>query len=150
RRATTLRFDPAPDRLEASMAQFTLDIAPQQARSLFVEIRCSGDGCEGTEKAPLDSRQARHFFRALREARRALRQSASRAASIVTSNDIFNEAVRRSISDLYMLATDTPEGPVPYAGLPWYSTVFGRDALITAMQMLWADPEFARGVLLHL
>src|SRR4029450_5563997 len=92
----------------------------------------------------------RNFFIALRDARRAIRASVSRAASVATSNSIFNEAVRRSVADLYLLVTNTPEGPFPYAGIPWFSTVFGRDALITALQTLWLDPEIARGVLGHL
>jgi len=141
-RFTTLSFDPAPDQLTARSALFTLTLAPKESRSLFLEINC---GTEGINHPP---RYA--FFSALRDARRALRNSSSRAASITTSNEIFNEAVRRSISDLYMLTTDTPEGPYPYAGIPWFSTVFGRDALITALQTLWLDPELARGVLLHL
>lgn len=142
RRETRLRFDPAPAIVEPRRAIFDLDLPPGGRAVLHIEIRTDAD-------PPAES-ASMCFFKDIRYARRELRYAASRAASIATSNEIFNEAVRRSVSDLYMLVTETPEGPYPYAGIPWYSTAFGRDAIITALQMLWLDPEIARGVLSYL
>ena len=144
-RSTRLRFEPAPSSLSSlssDQALFELELAPHKSRSLFIDIDCA------EEPLQLPTRHA--FFSSVRGARRSLRSFSSRAASIETSNEIFNEAVRRSVSDLYMLMTETPQGLYPYAGIPWFSTVFGRDALITAWQMLWLDPSIASGVLRHL
>jgi glycogen debranching enzyme len=141
-RQLRLRFDPAPTKLGGGQALFELGVEPNKIQRIFLEMRCDPE--QSKVPATMD------FFDALIDSRRALRKSASRAASVATSNDIFNEGVRRSISDLYMLVTDTPEGPYPYAGIPWFSTVFGRDALITALETLWLDPAIACGVLNHL
>ncbi len=89
-------------------------------------------------------------FRGLLAHRREMRRSTAGAASVETSNDIFNEVLCQSMADLNMLMTDTPQGRYPYAGIPWYSTTFGRDGIITALQMLWIDPRVARGVLKRL
>jgi glycogen debranching enzyme len=139
-RATTLHFDPRPTRLAVNAATYHLDLAPQQVNSLFVAASCNKPA------AP----KAVPFFRGLLAHRREMRQSNSGATSIETSNNIFNEVLCQSMADLNMLMTDTPQGRYPYAGIPWYSTTFGRDGIITALQMLWIDPRVARGVLKRL
>jgi glycogen debranching enzyme len=81
------------------------------------------------------------------ETRRWMRTRSAKAAAMESSNELFNEAIRRAISDLYMLITEKPTGLYPYAGIPWFTAAFGRDALITALEALWIDPAIARGVL---
>ncbi|MCL6624987.1 amylo-alpha-1,6-glucosidase [Alicyclobacillus shizuokensis] len=53
----------------------------------------------------------------------------------------------RGLRDVRMLLTDIGHGRFPVAGVPWYAVPFGRDSLITALQMLPADAEVARGTL---
>jgi glycogen debranching enzyme len=138
-RRTVFRFDHAPDELDEEGALFRLDLPPGGRKSLFLTISCE----EGADKRE----QPRRFLVCMREARRALRASTARAAAAETSNDILNEVLCRSMADLYMLLTDTEQGAFPYAGIPWFSTAFGRDALVTAMEMLWVDPAIAKGAL---
>jgi glycogen debranching enzyme len=136
-RVTALQFDPRPTRLAVNAATYHLDLAPQQVRSLFVTVSCN----KQTISKPVP------FFRGLLAHRREMRRSTRGATSIETSNDIFNEVLCRSMADLNILMTDTAQGRYPYAGIPWYSTTFGRDGIITALQMLWIDARVARGVL---
>ncbi len=87
---------------------------------------------------------------ALRESNSALQRLKNHACEISSSNPAFNDWLHRASADLYMMITQTPEGPYPYAGIPWFSTPFGRDGLITALELLWMQPEVARGVLAYL
>ena len=138
-RRTTIQFDPTPAEIDKESARFPVELSPGGRASLFMTLACE-------ERAP-KQRAVRQFFIGLRDARRALHASTARAASVETSNDIFNEALCRAVADLYMLMTDTPRGAIPYAGIPWFSTPFGRDAIITSIEMMWLDSTVAKGVL---
>jgi glycogen debranching enzyme len=146
RRATRLRFHPTPDGIGVGQAVFSLVFAPGERKSILVETACGiGDAAdEPSATVPAG------YLRALRDGSRDRRAFLSRTADVVTSDTVFNEMLGRSITDLGMLTTQTPDGPYPYAGVPWFSTVFGRDALVTAWLMLWLDPDIALGVLRHL
>src|SRR6201997_334067 len=138
-RYTSLHFDPRPTQLSVNTATYRFELAPHQSKSLFVAV-----GCNRSALSPA------RFFPGRLAHRREMRTSTANAASIETSNDIFNEVLCQAMADLNMLMTETPQGRYPYAGIPWYSTTFGRDGIITALQMLWVDPRVARGVLRRL
>ena len=57
------------------------------------------------------------------------------------------QLVKRSVEDLKMLLLKTNYGAFPAAGLPWFSTIFGRDSLIFALQTMEIYPEIAHTIL---
>lgn len=71
----------------------------------------------------------------------------STTCKFLSDNAQFNAWVDGSLSDLHTLLTETEYGLYPYAGIPWYSTAFGRDGIITAFMCLWMDPLITKGVL---
>ena len=139
-RQTLLHFDPAPTQLGATAGSYRLTLQPGERFALFVAAECDAE--PGVRPPP--------FLRGMQAAFRARCNSNREMAAVETSNTVFNRVMCRSASDLSMLTTNTPQGRYPYAGIPWYSTTFGRDGIITAMQMLWCDCGVAKGVLMRL
>jgi len=114
-----------------------LTLPPGGTEELYAEI---GARQEGTP--------SRQRYRAQAStARRHMRHRHHRGARVSSSGPLFDQWMRRSRSDLALLTSELETGPYPYAGIPWFSTPFGRDAVITAMQTLWLDPDLAKGVL---
>ncbi len=140
-RRTCLRFSQPPDVLDSALIRFRLDLAPGASRDLYITVVCEEDGVR-----PL----LLPYGRAVRRSNALLSRTSAQAAALYTSNEQFNDWINRSVADLRMLVTRSPHGPYPYAGVPWFSTPFGRDGLITALQTLWLAPELARGVLGYL
>ncbi len=140
-RRTAVLFEPAPIRLTESVASYAFTLAPHASRSVFMTVNCES-GAEVNVPLP--------FRKALRAAFQERRAASGGITTITTSNQVFNEVLCRSMADLAILTTATPQGPFPYAGIPWYSTTFGRDGIITALQMLWCDDRIAKGVLRRL
>jgi glycogen debranching enzyme len=138
-RRTALAFDPPPAQLTIDSAVYDIRLNPGEMQPIFVAV-----SCDPAQRRPLP------FLRGLIAARRELRDTARDRTSVETSNTRFNEMLCRSAADLSILMTDTPQGRYPYAGIPWFSTTFGRDGLITALQMLWWSPLVAKGVLRRL
>jgi glycogen debranching enzyme len=136
-RETRIEFDRQPTKLLADQARFDVTLPPQGELEFDLTIRC-GQGCSTPRYG---------FAEAFSRGADELQRSRAQDAHIYTSNEQFNDWLNRSVADLHMMVTQTPHGPYPYAGVPWFSTAFGRDGIITALEYLWIAPQMARGVL---
>jgi glycogen debranching enzyme len=119
---------------------FTLRLDPDQEREIEITFACQPD------RAVADS-PSFSYAQGLKEATASAEHSDQLTCGIATSNDQFNDWLDRSRVDLSMLITGEPQGPYPYAGVPWFACPFGRDGIITALECLWTSPGIARGVL---
>jgi len=136
-RTCAIAFEPAPRRLSATRAEFDVTLPDRAETTLYVEI---GPDVEGTPGA-------RQFRAAAARARWRMRKIRRRGAVLKCSGELFGVWLDKSRADLALLTTDLETGPYPYAGIPWFATTFGRDGIVTALELLWLDPSLARGVL---
>lgn len=142
RRDVHLAFSSRPERLLSDQAHFAPVLGPGEKWTLYIEI---GVGID-REVAAVSPNAAR-WRRAAAEARRVLRARRQRGAALRAHGRAYDAWLDRSRADLALLTSELSSGPYPFAGIPWFSTAFGRDAVITALQTLWFDPALARGVL---
>ena len=140
-RRTRIECSPPPNTVDASGVIFRHRLGPREEQEFSLVYACEINDA-GSTRLP----QAR----ARSEAENELDQLQTQECHIYTSNQQFNEWLTRSSADLHMMFTQTPFGFYPYAGVPWFSTPFGRDGIITALAYLWINPEIARGVLAYL
>jgi glycogen debranching enzyme len=145
RRATEVRLTAHPEEITASGARFRITLPPGETWHTCIEV-CLNLGatrclpkcrCEafGSLPAPLAKRAAawRRGFPKLR-----------------SGWDALDHLYRQSVDDLSALLMEDPDGRgdlVVAAGLPWFMTLFGRDAILTALMALPFDHELAAGVL---
>ncbi|GIW20533.1 MAG: hypothetical protein KatS3mg065_0829 [Chloroflexota bacterium] len=71
------------------------------------------------------------------------------ATEVESDNELFNLTLQRSTTDLRLLVNDGPGRREWYlaAGIPWFVTLFGRDSIITALQVLAFRPQIAYATL---
>ncbi len=139
-RRTRIRCD-TPASLSGSELYASVQLDPKQERTITLTVSCETGG---------DRPKATYMDNALAQATSAFAEIKRLECTIDTSNEEFDGWLSRSMADLNMMLSDTPYGLYPYAGVPWFSTPFGRDGILTAMECLWVNPEVARGVLSYL
>jgi glycogen debranching enzyme len=79
------------------------------------------------------------------EGAEAYAEWAVESTTVSTDHELFNLTLNRSLNDLRLLLNDGPGDGEHYvaAGVPWFTTLFGRDSIITALESLAFRPQIA-------
>jgi glycogen debranching enzyme len=140
-RRARIRSSVTPGEVTGSRIAYRISLPPKGTTDLYLHTACELE----------EVRRPASTYRAARgQVLAGIASARGRRCNVYSSNEQFNDWLNRASADLQMLVSDTPHGPYPYAGVPWFSTPFGRDGIITALQYLWVDPELAKGVLRYL
>lgn len=80
-----------------------------------------------------------------RKGAEAYREWTDQSVEVESDNELFDIVIRRSLADLRLLTNAGPSAGEHYlaAGIPWYTTLFGRDALISGLETLAYQPRIA-------
>jgi glycogen debranching enzyme len=142
-RATSLLFEPPPERLSTRAARFQLTLQPGEERRLETEIAAlSGESDESSKPSVPQG------FAGVLVARRVQLGAATASwAGVSTDDDALGRLIRWSRADLVMLTMHSERGCCVQAGIPWFATLFGRDSLLTALSALWLNPRLGAGTL---
>jgi glycogen debranching enzyme len=138
-RTTTIRFSPAPDELDEVRGVFRTACGPGDSLEIVVEVvpEVGGAPTTRTTMQQAEDRLTREYT-----------QWRRRCTRFKTSNVQLSDFIDRAILDLRMLTAHDDEGDEYIdAGVPWYSALFGRDALLTSYQALAVNSDLAWGTL---
>ena len=149
---------PLPDGSDVGAAvrlRWTLDMGPGETKTLSWTIWCT-DRQAPADLADEPTRSSDHAAMFPTPPRVSADEGAAAyhawergTTTVVSDHELFNLVIKRSVSDLRLLINDGPGEDQRYvsAGVPWFTTLFGRDSLISAFQALAFRPQIAVEIL---
>jgi glycogen debranching enzyme len=127
-RETRISSHPAPDSHDGGDMHYKLTLHSRKSVDIKLRIAVSDKGSGDLETKPNANAEKALSFNPVQ---------------VQTDNALFNEVLKKSFDDLRMLITREHGDTYFAAGVPWYVALFGRDSLITALQVLSFDPGVA-------
>ena len=127
---------PAPTSVDAGTLTWKLELRRGEPQTLALRhVVSDGEAIQAPAPPPLKRTNGRPS------------RDGNGHTQIRTNDELFNRIIDRSFADLRMLRSRLRREHYYAAGTPWYATVFGRDTLITSLQMLGYDHRIAETTL---
>ncbi|RXA19573.1 amylo-alpha-1,6-glucosidase [Methanosarcina sp. MSH10X1] len=142
-RNTIIAFEPSPTRVEGKICTFELKIAAHGLQTVNLEISVEEIKPGQEPERPVENPDQR-----MNQIMRSYVEALECCENIPTSNEIFNSIMVRSLADLNTMRMTIKGDMFHSAGIPWYDALFGRDSIISALQLLPLEAGLAKSTLL--
>ena len=144
-RHLSIHFKPKPEKTEAANAEFSLHLDPREHKEILISLMIT----EGEEKEQVwpasgehpDLKNVETYFQQTTE------DWVGHQTRITSDSLVLNSILDRSLKDVRTLRNQLGDDAYFSAGVPWYVALFGRDSLITGLQMLGYNPNIAEQTL---
>ncbi|HTL88071.1 MAG TPA: amylo-alpha-1,6-glucosidase [Leptolyngbya sp.] len=131
-----------PDTLKGYTAIWRLNLQSHETQKLGYRLQPLSNGRPVSKvSAPITLSQAK-------AAESAEEQTWQHQVTQIRSGKTnFDRVIERAEQDVYLLRQTFGKNKALSAGVPWFSTLFGRDSIIAASQILLLDPQIAQETL---
>jgi len=144
-RSLSICFAPAPNGQRHQTALFQVMLGAGEKTSVGVMLsimECTS--LDEVETKPAGRSDLRKIYRSLQtESKTWLGDS----TEIASDSLVLNKTMERSLREVHILKSTLANQTFIAAGVPWFVTLFGRDSLLTSLQMLAYAPAIAEQTL---
>jgi glycogen debranching enzyme len=141
---TCVRFRDPPSSLQPKLARWDFELSPNNHFQIEWEIYALTPNSPRPETEAFGIDDQRHA------AIKNLKHWQTECSNWSTPLASFQNVLTRAIGDLHALYIRTDGVQVISAGIPWYSTAFGRDSIIASLQTLPLNSRIALETLRYL
>ena len=131
-----------PDYFKGNTAIWRLELNPHQTTHLGYRVQLLANNHSiskvGTPMTLMQAKSAESM---------ELQEWQQQVTKIRSDSSTFNRLIERAEQDIYLLRQSFEDKKFLSAGIPWFSTLFGRDSIIAAWQTLILDPQIAKDTL---
>ena len=136
-RQTVIEMNPTPTSMGDRSGQWQFDLGAGEKNQIDITVY------PVIGEASQKDRTAIQFSNCLSTRRARYANWEAQATHFSSSHGIFDAVLGTAVGDFHALQiADRNEGIVA-AGIPWFATIFGRDAIIASYQALVLDPKLA-------
>jgi glycogen debranching enzyme len=138
-RDVAIRFSILPADTEENAAKYEFKLPANETDNISISLRIC-------EKVGRDRRSRRTARRAVPTSAVSFEDKVHQPLALMricTDDSLLNRMLDQSLRDLRMLRSNVGAANYFAAGVPWYVALFGRDSIITALQMLAFDAGIA-------